>query len=63
MKNKILHNAAAIFLALIVILPFVIQTIHALQDHEHKVCTAKEVKHFHDQDTNCSVYHFTIEKN
>ena len=60
---KILHKAVAIFLALIVILPFAIQTVHALQDHEHLVCNAKEVKHFHDQHTNCSVYHFTIEQN
>ena len=63
MKNKILHNAVAIFLALIVILPFVIQTVHALHNHEHLVCIVKEVKHFHNQDTNCSVYHFTIEQN
>ncbi len=63
MKNKILHNVVAIFLALIVILPFAIQTVHVLQDHEHKVCTAKEVKHFHDQGVDCSFYHLTIEQN
>ena len=60
---KILHKVIAVFLALIVIFPFAIQTVHALQDHEHLVCNAKDVKHFHDQDTNCSVYHFTIEQN
>ena len=63
MKNKILHNVFAIFLALIVILPFAIQTVHGLQNHEHKVCTDKEVKHFHDQSTDCSIYHLTIEQN
>ena len=63
MKNKILHNAIAIFLALIVILPFAIQTIQALHNHEHLVCIAKEVKHFHDQDADCSFYHLTIEQN
>lgn len=63
MKNKILHNTIAFFLVVIVILPFAIQTVHALHNHEHLVCIAKEVKHFHNQDTNCSIYHFTIEQN
>lgn len=63
MINKTLHNIYAVLLIAIVILPFAIQTVHALQDHEHLVCIAKEVKHFHNQDTNCSVYHFTIEQN
>ena len=60
---KIFHKAVAIFFTLTVILPFAIQTVHALQGHEHFVCNAKEVKHFHDQHTNCSVYHFTIDQN
>lgn len=63
MKSKILHKVFAIFSALIVILPFAIQTVHVLQDHEHKVCTAKEVKHFHDQGTDCGIYHLRIEQN
>lgn len=63
MKNKILHNAIAILLAVIVILPFAIQIVRVLQDHEHKVCVTKEVKHFHDQDADCSFYHLTIEQN
>ena len=63
MKNKNLHNAVAILFTLIVILPFAIQTVRVLQDHEHNVCTAKEVKHFHDQDADCSFYHLTIEQN
>ena len=63
MKNKILHNTVAILLAVMVILPFAIQTVRVLQDHEHKVCVAKEVKHFHNQDADCSFYHLTIEQN
>ena len=63
MINKSIHNIYALLFTAIVILPFAIQTVHELQDHEHLVCIAKEVKHFHDQDTNCSVYHFTIEQN
>ena len=62
MKNKILHNTVAVFLALIVVLPFAIQTFHGLQHHEHKVCTAKDVRHFHDQDADCSIYHLRIEQ-
>ena len=63
MINKTFHNIFAVLLIAIVILPFAIQIVHALQDHEHLVCNAKEVKHFHDQDTNCSFYHLTIEQN
>lgn len=63
MINKTFHNIFAVLLIAIVILPFAIQIVHALQDHEHLVCNAKEVKHFHYQHTNCSVYHFTIEQN
>ena len=63
MINKALHNVYAVLLTTIVILPFAIKTVHALQDHEHLVCIAKEVKHFHNQDANCSVYYFTIEQN
>ena len=63
MKNKILHNVVAIFLALIVVLPFAVQTFQGLQNHEHKVCTAKEVKHLHDQGADCSFYHLIIEQN
>lgn len=63
MKNKILHSVVATFLVLLVILPFAIQAVHALHDNEHKVCTAKEIKHFHDQGTDCSIYHFAIEQN
>ena len=63
MINKALHNIYALLLTVIVILPFAIQTVHVLKDHEHKVCTAKEVKHFHDQGADCSFYHLTIEQN
>ena len=63
MKNKALHTIYAVCLSLIVILPFSIQTVHALQEHEHKVCIAKEAKHFHDQASNCGIYHLTIEQN
>lgn len=63
MKNKILHNVVATIFALIVILPFAIQTVHALHNHEHLVCTAKVVKHFHDQDADCSFFHMSIKRN
>jgi len=62
-KNKVLHTIYAVCLSIIVVLPFAIQTAHALQNHEHKFCIAKEVKHFHNQDTNCRIYHLTIGQN
>lgn len=36
-----------------VLFPFVVQASHALDNHEHKVCTAKDVKHFHAEELDC----------
>ena len=63
MKNKILHSVFSIFVSIVIILPFAIQTLHALEGHEHRVCNAKDVKHFHQQEVNCSIYHQIIEQN
>ncbi len=63
MKNKILHSAFSILLSISVVLPFAIQTLHAFEGHEHTICTAKGEKHFHEQSTDCSIYHQIIEQN
>lgn len=63
MKSKVLHNFIAIALSLIVILPLAIQTAYTLQEHEHKICTSKEVKHFHVEAIDCGNYHLIIELN
>jgi len=40
-----------------------IQATHALEKHEHKVCNAKDVKHIHQEEVDCSVFHTTIDNN
>lgn len=50
------------FLSLFVLLaPSIIQSIHALQDHTHIVCSAVNEQHFHEQEVNCSILHFHFE--
>ena len=44
------------------ILPFAIQTAHALNGHTHEICNAKKIKHIHKQKIDCSVYHLNIEQ-
>ena len=45
---------------LIFVLPFVVQSVHAINHQDHKICLAKEVKHIHKKSDNCSVYHINI---
>lgn len=50
MNQLLKHRIFAVLLTLVVILPFAIQVSHAFENHEHVVCTAKDVKHFHEQE-------------
>ena len=63
MKNNSLHRIFAFTLVLIVLFPFTVQAIHALDDHEHQICTAKDVKHIHQQELDCSIFHQQIDTN
>ena len=63
MKNNYLHTVFAITLTLIVLFPFTIQALHAINKHEHQICTAKDVKHIHQQDLDCSIFHQQIDNN
>ncbi len=62
-KNKIVYSLFSVLISLIIVLPFAIQTLHALEGHEHLVCTAENEHHFHQQEVNCSIYHQIIEQN
>lgn len=60
--NKILkYKILAALLTLAVLFPFAVQALHAFEIHEHVVCTAKDVKHFHNQEIDCSIFHTTVE--
>ena len=63
LKNNYLHRIFAFILALIVLFPFTVQAMHALENHEHEICNAKDVKHIHQQDVDCSVYHLQVQQN
>lgn len=62
MNYKPLHNFFSIVLTVIMILPFAVQTVHALQVHTHEICNTKKIKHIHKQKVDCSVYHLNIEQ-
>jgi len=57
------HRIFALLFALVVLFPSTIQVIHALENHEHVVCTAKDIKHIHEQNDDCSIYHTIIDNN
>lgn len=62
-KNKITYSLFSILISFIIVLPFAVQTLHALEGHEHTVCTAENEHHFHQQEVNCNIYHQIIEQN
>jgi hypothetical protein len=63
LKKNYLHRIFALTLVLIVLFPFTIQAVHAIENHEHQICTAKDVKHIHQQDIDCSIFHQQIDNN
>jgi len=63
LKKNYLHRIFAFTLVLIVLFPFTVQAIHAIDNHEHQVCTAKDVKHIHQQEVDCSIFHQQIDNN
>jgi len=62
-KTKILHNFFSVILTAIVLLPFAIQTVHAVHYHEYTACDTKDVTHFHQHKVDCSSYHQVINQN
>ncbi len=57
------HRIFAILFALVVLFPSTVQVIHALENHEHVTCTAKDVKHIHQQNDDCSIFHTVVDNN
>ena len=46
-----------------VLVPYAVQASHALDNHEHVVCTAKDVKHFHAEELDCNLCCRSVELN
>ena len=61
MNRPLKHRIFAALLIFVVLFPFAVQASHAIDSHEHVVCTAKDVKHFHEQDFDCSIFHTPVE--
>ncbi len=55
MKQNWRYKVLGVILTTIVLLPYTVQALHALENHEHKVCNAKDAKHFHSQELDCSL--------
>lgn len=63
MNRDLRHRIFAIILVVAVCLPFAVQALHTLDDHEHVVCTAKDTKHFHEQEQDCFICCTPLELN
>jgi hypothetical protein len=42
------------------LIPISINFVHNFEKHQHTVCDAKDVKHFHQLEKDCSVFHYVI---
>jgi hypothetical protein len=38
-------------------IPSIVQLVHVFENHEHKTCTVKEVKHIHAKEIDCDILH------
>ncbi len=41
-------------------IPISISFVHSFEKHEHTVCNAKNVKHFHKVENDCSNLHYLV---
>jgi hypothetical protein len=61
--KKLLKNSISIALVATVLLHFVIQFVHAFENHQHKVCHAQNKVHIDKHEIDCSVFHYKINNN
>jgi len=62
-KNNNLHTVFSVVLIVIILLPFTIQTVHTLHNHEYIICNANDVKHIDQHTVNCGSFHRIIQQN
>lgn len=62
MKQNSLHRIYGFVLVLLVLFPFTVQAAHAIQNHQHEICTVKDVKHIHKANLDCSIYHTQVQQ-
>ena len=60
MLKTCLHKIFSALTVAILLLPVGLQFVHALENHEHRVCDSKELQHIHKQELDCSIYHVKL---
>ena len=63
MKENWRYKVLGVILTTIVLFPYTVQAFHALKNHEHVVCTAKDTKHFHADELDCCLCCTPVELN
>lgn len=58
MRKQITNHIASFVLIVSLLLPIGISFSHALHRHEHVVCNATTEKHIHQQNIDCSYFHY-----
>lgn len=61
MKQTVKNKVLALLFVLAVLTPLLVQASHVFERHEHVICTAKDVKHFHADELDCNICQTTIE--
>ena len=56
-----LKEHITLFCLVVLLIPSVLQTIHAFEDHSHNFCSSLDEHHFHEQEIDCSLWHFHSE--
>ncbi|KAF9657620.1 MULTISPECIES: hypothetical protein [Tenacibaculum] len=46
---------------IVLLIPSVIQLVHAFEKHEHTICISKNDKHFHKGEIDCSTLHYQFQ--
>ncbi|WP_143032093.1 hypothetical protein [Tenacibaculum sp. MAR_2009_124] len=56
-----LKKHITLFCLVVLLIPSVLQSLHAFHDHTHIVCSSIDEHHFHEQQVDCSLWHFQKE--
>lgn len=63
MQKKLFYKIISFCTVIVLLLPMSLKFLHSLENHEHKICTSKNIPHFHEQELDCSFYHVQLTTN
>lgn len=55
-----LKKHIALLSIFVLLIPSVVQIVHAFEEHEHTICTSKYDQHFHEDDVDCLEMHYQL---